>query len=65
MVTLDPDEAIAVLERANDSVEVVRSAGVRVERVRVGTEEVREDIPLITSNVQSAQSILQDTEQQC
>lgn len=55
------EEALLVAERANVSGEVVRRAGERVREVRVGAEEVEEDIHQITANVQTAEATIQDT----
>lgn len=55
------EEALLVAERANASGEVVRRAGERVREVRVGAEEVEEDINQITANVQTAEATIQDT----
>lgn len=59
------DEASLLFARANASLEVVRGASVRVEEVREGAQDVGRLIPQIRSNVQSAESTLQDTEQRC
>ena len=59
------EEATLVLGRANDSVEVVRRVRERVGKVREGGEGVERDITQITDNVQTAEAILQDTQQRC
>lgn len=59
------DEAILLLSRANSSLEVVRSAEGRVEEVREGVRETRGQLDQITSNVQRAETTLQDSEQRC
>ena len=59
------EEAILILDRANDSLNVVKRSEVRVENVREGAEEVDNDIIQITDNVQNTDSILQDTQQKC
>lgn len=59
------EEAILILDRANDSLNVVKRSEVRVENVREGSEEVDNDIIQITDNVQNTDSILQDTQQKC
>lgn len=66
VASLRPEETLQLLQRANSSGEDVRISGERVERVRDGVEQARDqDIPQIIDNVQRADSILQNTEQQC
>lgn len=59
------DEAILLLSRANSSLEVVRGAEERVKEVREGVREARGQLDQITSNVNRAENVLQDTEQRC